>query len=171
MICDITTCKSVITMCQGYSTTTTDERWLPQLEWYIHPRIFWFIDQMRGKHTIDRFANQLPTYNSRFWDPWTHGVDALAQSDWKVHNNYINCPFNMLPKVLAKIQQTKSMATVIAPWWPGKPWCQTLRRLAVDQPWQLPKRKGVIWSGGACPEPLRNTKWRIYAWRISGMIN
>ena len=60
-------------------------------------------------------------HNSRFWDPWSQGVDALAQQNWKEHNKFVNCLFNLLPKVLNKIWQSKAIATVIAPWWPGKP--------------------------------------------------
>jgi hypothetical protein len=55
-----------------------------QHEWKLHPAIFKILDQMWGPHTIDRFASMsnrcLPTYNSRFWDPWSSGVDALAQN-------------------------------------------------------------------------------------------
>ena len=30
---------------------------------------------------------QLPEYNSLFWDPMTHRVNALAQTDWASKNN------------------------------------------------------------------------------------
>ena len=49
-----------------------------------------YCENMWGPHTMDRFASlstaQLQTYNSRYLDPWTSGVDALAQTDWSKHN-------------------------------------------------------------------------------------
>ena len=70
-----------------------------QHEWKLHPAIFRELDFLWGKHSIDRFAsmhnNLLPLYNARFWDPWCIGVDALAQDDWHLHNNFVNCPFSL----------------------------------------------------------------------------
>ena len=53
-----------------------------QYEWQLHPGIFSQLDDMWGPHTMDRFASlstaQLQTYNSRYLDPWTSGVDASS---------------------------------------------------------------------------------------------
>lgn len=144
----------------------------PQHEWQLHPNIFRTLDGMWGPHTIDRFASMknklIDNYNAQYWDPLCSGVDALAQIDWKRHNNFVNCPFNLLPKVLEKIMLTQCMATIIAPWWPGRPWFSILKRLSIVHPWRIPKRLGVTWTGGVRPEPLRNLKWRLYAWRVNG---
>ena len=130
---------------------------------------------MWGRHSVDRFAsmhnNLVAFYNSRYWDPWCSGVDALAQDDWHIHNNFINCPFNLLHQVISKIQSSGAVATVIAPWWPGRPWFHHLLQMSIATPWRLPKRKGVIWTGGVCPEPLRNLRWRLFAWRVSGRVS
>ena len=153
----------------------TLSRLSPHLEWQLHPRVFRMIDHIWGPHTIDRFASvnnyQLPVYNSLHYDPFTAGIDALAQNDWKVQNKYVNAPFNLLPKVIEKVSTSKATATVIAPMWPGRPWFQKLCQLSVARPIKLPARRGVIWSGGVCPEPLRNPRWKVYAWRICGERN
>ena len=161
----------------GKDNQTADElsRLQPQHEWALHPAVFRKLDNMWGIHTIDRFASLenhlVQRYNSRFWDPHTSGVDALAQGDWQEHNNFINCPFNLINAVLDKLIQTRAEATIIAPLWPGRPWFRRLREMSVATPWRLPKRRGVIWTGGVQPEPLRNLRWQIYAWRVSGRLN
>ena len=54
--------------------------------WQIHPKLYHYIDQIHGPHNMDRFAcaktAMCENYNSLFYDPHTHGVDALFQSDW-----------------------------------------------------------------------------------------
>ena len=62
--------------------------------WSIHPAVFLHLDQIWGPHSIDRFADITnhvrPQYNSLYHDPLTAGVDALAQTDWAGHNNFVN---------------------------------------------------------------------------------
>ena len=142
-------------------------------EWYIHPRLFNFLDSTFGPHDIDRFASilttQLPRYNSRFWDPQTEAVDALAQDDWATSQNFVNPPFRLLSKVIQKIINSKATATVIAPWWPAQPWFKTLQKMAVYAPIKLPQANRVcIPVTQYKPEPLKNYKWDIYAWKVSG---
>ncbi len=81
------------------------------------------IESTYGPFTINCFASinaQLPIYNSRHWDPYSSGTDALAQWDCSSHNNYAN------PTIL---------------------------------------RSNVV------PEPLKNPRWRLYAWRLCGNPN
>ena len=85
--------------------------------------LFLYLDAVWGPHSIDRFAyaasSQLPIYNSRFLDPNGMKVDALAQKDWSVENNFVNPPIRLLDKVLDVVRQQKAHATIIAPWWPA----------------------------------------------------
>ena len=80
-------------------------------EWQLHPRIFAYIDQMWGPHTIDRFSSMvtclLPTYNSRYRDPYSSGVDAFAQRDWHMHMNFINAPFRLISRILSRYSITR----------------------------------------------------------------
>ena len=140
-------------------------------EWQLNRGLFKYLNSLWGPHTVDRFATmvnaQLPMYNSRFADPHTSGIDALAQQDWNRHNNFVNPPFRLIPKVLQVVEKQRAQATIIAPWWPAQPWFQTLMRLSIRPPLKLPKR-GLTRGQVKMPEALKNKKWRIYAWRICG---
>ena len=144
-----------------------------QYEWFIHPALFKYIDNIFGPHSIDRFGSilthQLPRYNSLYWDPGTEGVDALFQTNWDLEVNFVNPPFRLLSKVINHIQTTQSEATVIAPFWPAKPWFNKLSQMAVHPPLKLPKPKQMcIPCLNSIPEPIKKQKWTLYAWRVSG---
>ena len=143
-------------------------------EWVLHPSIFRQLDRMFGPHTVDRFAAVstalLPTYNSRFADPCSAGVDALGQTDWGDHNNWVNPPFRLIPRVLDVIEAQRADATLIAPMWPGQPWMVRLRRLCTAPPLRLPPvtRSCLPLSELQRIEPHRNLRWTLFAWRVSG---
>jgi ribonuclease HI len=140
-------------------------------EWKLHPRLFTYIDKLWGPHTIDRFATlanaQLPKFNSLYAEPFSAGVDALAQTDWASHNNFVNAPFRLTQQVLDLVQAQKATATIIAPLWQAQPWFQRLHSLSICPPLKLPKHNAFL-PHRAKPEPYRNKKWTTYAWRISG---
>ena len=142
-------------------------------EWSLHRTLFKTIDRMWGPHTIDRFAashnHQLADYNSLHWDPGTRGVDALAQPDWKDENNYVNPPFWMLNKVISVVLEQRAHATIIAPHWPAQRWYSKLLKITYTQPLYLPNNRKVFYDQfGAVPEPCKNRRWRIAAWRVCG---
>lgn len=144
-----------------------------QYEWFMHPSLFAYIDSLFGPHTIDRFASiltrQITRYNSLFWDPETEGVDALHQNNWQNELNFVNPPFRLLSKVLQHIKQTEAEATVIAPHWPAKIWHRQLLEMAVCPPLKLPQpTKMCVPCLNQTPEPMKNWKWTLYAWRVSG---
>lgn len=158
----------------GKYNVTADglSRYQDKYEWFLHPRLFGYLDRMWGPHTCDRFASmtttQLPVYNSRFLDPLTSGVDALAQVDWQAHNNFVNAPFRLLPAVLDTISQQRAPATIIAPWWPSQPWFHRLKSMVSVPPLEIPNNSNTCRRMGMLPEPLRNRKWRLFAWRVCG---
>jgi hypothetical protein len=142
-------------------------------EWRLHPQLFRHIDAKFGPHTIDRFASltstQLPRYNSLHWDPMTSGVDALAQPDWGVEMNFVNAPFYLIPKILQVIRKQRAEATILAPLWRGQPWFQELLRMSTQPPIRVPKsQRAMLKLGPKLAEPLKNRKWTIFAWRVSG---
>lgn len=146
----------------------------PIYEWQLNPGMFRLLDTLWGPHDIDRFATmantQLPVYNSRFLDPYTTGVDGLAQQDWEHLNNFVNPPFRLLDQVLQVIIQQRAEATVIAPAWRGHMWFQKLKALSVVPPIPLPNKRQTFLNGTVA-EPLRNLKWKIFAWRVNGKKN
>lgn len=159
----------------GHANTEADfwSRSPDKHNWKMHPRLFQFIDRLWGPHTVDRFANcqntQLRRFNSRYWEPLSEGVDALAQRNWGMENNFVNPPFCLMSRVLNLIVQQKAFATVIAPLWKAQHWFQTLVRLSIAAPLKLPNSHRVCKPMGiGIPEPCHNRKWLIYAWRLYG---
>lgn len=160
----------------GRDNVTAD--WLSRVggryEWRLHPRCFRWLDRRFGPHTIDRFASflntHIPIFNSRFADPMTSGVDAIAQRDWHRHNNFANPPFRLIPRILQTVQEQRAWVTLIAPYWPAQPWFAKLQALAVAPPVRLPNHAGIICRAVSDQEaePLRNRAWRLHAWRIYG---
>ena len=145
-------------------------------EWTLHSSVFQQLESIFGPHTVDRFASlstaRLPVYNSRFRDPATSGVDALGQRDWHQHNNFVNPPFRMVPRVLDVVEAQRATATLIAPLWPGQPWLDRLRRLSVCPPLRLPPvtRCCLPLLPYQQIEPHRNTRWTLFARRICGEL-
>jgi hypothetical protein len=141
--------------------------------WMLHPKLFSLLEQRWGPHTVDRFASlltaQLPRFNTRFWEPLSEGVDAFAQC-WTQENNYVNPPWALLPQVINKVIQDRAVATIIAPEWPGQPWFQTLRSIMIALPMYLPKHQQTFHFMGPNPEPRKNHRWTIAAWRVSGRL-
>jgi hypothetical protein len=159
---------------KGVDNTEADRlsRIPDKYNWKLHPGLFRLIDRIMGPHTVDRFASgvntQLPRFNARFWEPYSEGVDALAQQNWGQELNFVNAPFRLLGKVLEVVTMQRAEATVIAPWWPGQTWFRKLQSMSVMTPFRIPNKKQSFMYMGSTPEPLRNRKWAIYAWRISG---
>ena len=149
---------------------------LPQkYEWTLHPELFNYLDRKFGPHTIDRFASvntyQCEVYNSRFLDPFSSGLNALEQTDWHQHNNFVNPPLRLLPEILRLIISQKARATIIAPYWPAMPWFRTLQLLSTSHPIKLPHPKLICFPvQNTTPEPCKNASWKLYAWRVSGQI-
>jgi len=143
-------------------------------DYKLNPVMFQYLDAVWGPHTVDRCAaitnNQIPRYNSLYWDPETAGVDCLAQQDWGNENNYVCPPFRLIPKIIRKLQVHRATATLIAPKWPNQPWYQTLLQMSVAPPIPIPNLPQTFMpEGNQIPEPRRN-KWRILAWRLHGGI-
>ena len=146
---------------------TTDKH-----NWMLHPRLFAYIDRLWGPHTVDRFANcvnaQLPRFNSRYFEPLSEGIDALSQVNWGQEKNFVNAPFCLLSKVLDIVETQRATATAIAPKWPAQMWFRRLLKMSIAPPIKLPQSANVFRSMGIVPEPRRNLKWQIFAWRICG---
>ena len=142
--------------------------------WQLNRGLFMILNQLWGQFTVDRFATLqntlLPRFNSRYYEPMSEGIDALAQ-DWSGENNYINPPWALLPQVVTKIRADKALATVIAPVWPGQVWYQKLVNMLVEPPILLPQSQNIfIPMGVSNIEPWKNRGWKIAAWRVCGDI-
>ena len=94
------------------------------------------VEERYGEHSIDRFACpdnvkvRSGAYNSRFLEPGMmdcKGIDALAQPDWHLHNNYVHPPYALLAPTIHTIRRTKAKATLIFPAWKGAVFWPLLR--------------------------------------------
>ena len=93
-------------------------------DWSIHPTVFQQLELLWGSHTINRFANhlnnQLPRFNSRFWNPYSETVDAFT-CNWVGESNWLCPPPFLIPRVIRYTLQTGANGTVIVPRWPSAP--------------------------------------------------
>ena len=148
-------------------------RYSSKYNWKLHPALFRYLDKVWGPHNMDRFAcmasTMCPLYNSLYLDPKTSGVDALSQNDWAQYNNYVNAPFRLIPKILNILDHYQATATIIAPKFKAHSFYKKLIKRSIAHPIRLPQlRKVCVPLCPVLPEPLRNPRWALYAWRICG---
>ncbi len=146
-------------------------RLLPQHKWRVHPSIFNELQWKWGLHTIDHMAMKrntlLPHFNLRFWERHVEAMDTLLQ-DWTHNNNWVAPPLVLLPVVVQLLQQQNTWATVLAPVWISKAWCQELLELCNVPLQMLPHPAPLILLSGMALEPLQCGNWCIAAFRTSG---
>ena len=116
-------------------------------EWTLCPEAFCEL-LCRWPATIDLFAmllnHRLPAYFSPMVDPQSAGMDAMLQP-WDGLQAYAFPPFSLLPRVLAKVQQSRGLElTLVAPFWPQHPWFPDLLELLVEVPFFLPRRRDLL---------------------------
>jgi hypothetical protein len=137
--------------------------------WRLPQHLFDQLQRRWGPHSVDRFASQhahlLPRWNSL--DPdGAETVDAFSTS-WSSENNFLNAPWDLLPRILAKVRAENATATLIAPWWPAQPWWPVLQDLSCDRVrLHLPPAQPLPSPATRPAEPLRNQQWRVYAFRV-----
>jgi hypothetical protein len=123
---------------QGEQNKLADylSRFSETADWATEWEIFQHLDQLWGRHTIDRFASwtnkKVERYNSATLDSQAELVDAFSAPTWRTtpdqiqppfkENNYINPPFHLLEQVVNKIIQDKATATLIIPMWTQHQW-------------------------------------------------
>lgn len=113
----------------------------PHIEFRLQPRIFSKIDRLFGPHEVDTFAavenHQLPLYVSWRPDPFSMYPDIFSR---KLPRGRLYCfpPFCLILRLLNKIRLEARSATVIVPFWVGKPFWPILLDLLTDWPAILP---------------------------------
>ena len=139
-------------------------------EWPLHRDVFRDL-RLRWPVMVDLFAtsanHRCSVYFSPFRDPQAAGTDAFLQS-WDEPQAYAFPPRSIIPRVLAKLRASRgTFLTLVAPYWPQRPWFSVLLDLAVAPPVVLP----------SCPDlfqPLSGLRHsdllrlRLHAWRLSG---
>lgn len=94
-------------------------------EWKLAPQLFQDICREFGTPEIDLFASrlnhQVPIYMSWKPDPRAVAVDALSEC-WKSWFFYAFPPFNIIGKVLQKIEFENSKGILVVPKWTTQTW-------------------------------------------------
>ena len=89
-------------------------------DYSVNDGVFYFLDELWGPHTCDRFAchynAKLPKFNTRFYQPGTSGVNAFAQ-DWSNDNNWLCPPVCLTCKVLSHLKVCNAAGTLVVPLW------------------------------------------------------
>ena len=98
--------------------------------------------------TVDLFATslnyRLQVYFSPMADPQAAAVDALVQSWDNLQANAFP-PFSLLQRVLSKVHDSHNLElTLVAPFWPLRPWFPDLHDLLVEVPVLLPLRQDLL---------------------------
>ena len=141
-------------------------------EWKLNENVFRNITRRWGTPDIDLFASRLNFQIKPFvsWkaDPEATAINAFTIS-WSETFSYIFPPFNLLGKVLQKLQEDKGKAIVKVQEWKTQTWYPMLQKLMLDQPIQLPQRKSLLLLqfNTEKTHPLL-PKMRMQAWLLSG---
>ena len=143
------------------------------VEWSLDPDVFVSLCHVFGHPDIDLFAsrlnNKLPLYYSWKPDPGASGVNALSIS-WGNVFGYAFPPFNLINRVLSKLEYESGSVTLICPYWPSQPWFVNLCELLVDVPVLLPPLRSLL----RCPVQPSQThpllpQMRLIACKLSRM--
>ena len=106
-------------------------------EWALKVSVFDLLGPTYGSPGIDLFASsrnaKLPIYISWLPNQLAYAVDAFTVS-WQDLNFYAFPPFNLLPRVLAKIIQDKATGILIIPLWTTQSWFPLVLTLLIQHP-------------------------------------
>ena len=106
-------------------------------EWALDHNMFLNICHQLGTPTIDLFASrinkQLPRYMSFLPDSQATAINAFHHV-WDEFA-FIFPPFNLIPRVLKKIQEDRTPAAILVfPKWEGTAWYPKARRMSLKSP-------------------------------------
>ena len=158
----------------GVLNTIADEKsrvMKDRSNWRLDPEIFHQIQVRWGPLEVDMFASRLTTQLERFFswrpDSEVEARDAFSQ-DWTrlQRKGYANPPWNLVGRVLNRVQQQEITQVLIAPVWKSQPWYPTLLELLVDFPLCLPQRRDLIMP--THPQCMPVMTPQLAAWHISG---
>lgn len=141
-------------------------------DWMLNPTIFERISRRFPDLEVDLFATRLTSQLARFYswrpDPMAEATDALLQ-DWRSVRGYANPPWNLVGRVLARVEEQTADLVLVAPVWPSQPWYPKLLGLlkapplTITPPEEEPVMVEVPAQGPEILPPLA-------VWPISGNI-
>ena len=106
----------------------------------LNPLIFQQILSHFPYLEVDLFAMQLTYQLPRFYswrpDPLGEATDAFLQ-DWSLVRGFANPPWNLIGRVLTKVESQGAELILLAPIWPSQPWYPKLLSLLVSHPLRI----------------------------------
>ena len=104
---------------------------------------------------------------SPYHDHNSLGTDTLLQN-WNGWQAYAFPHWSLLPGVLEKLRSTSGvLLTIIAPYWPQRPWFPDLLDLVVDGPVALPQSRDLLRQPRFHRFHLGVSRLCLHAWRLS----
>ncbi len=116
-------------------------------DWMLNPSIFQSVMGTFPYLEVDLFATRLTSQLPRFFswrpDPLAEATDAFLQ-DWSRIQGYANPPWNLVGRVMAKVQNQAADLILVAPIWPSQPWYPNLLGLLGATPPRIDPQEEVI---------------------------
>ena len=139
-------------------------------EWTLKQEVFQDLCK-RWPVSIDLFATSLNHRCSIYFSPYHDrnalGMDALLQS-WNGWQAYAFPPWSLIPAVLKNLRSSSGvLLTIIAPYWPQRPWFLDLLDLVVDGPVTLPQSRDLLRQPHFHRFHLGVSRLSLHAWRLS----
>jgi len=135
-------------------------------DWRFSPKLFQrMVLQQFPDLTVDLFASPgnrlLPRFCS--WVPAPHSLGDAFQLDWTREVPWVNPPWPLIPRVLARLAQCQGRAVLCLPYWRSAPWFPVILQHVTSMTVLPPQlvAKVVERTNPAVPEPLRNPRWSL----------
>ena len=158
-------------------------------EWTLKQEVFRDLCK-RWPVSIDLFAtsqnHRFSIYFSPYHDHNALGTDALLQN-WNGWQAYAFPPWSLIPAVLKNLRSSSGvLLTIIAPYWPQRPWFPDLLDLVVDGPVALPQSRdllrqphfiGSIWECPGCCfmlgdyQAIHPCRWILRACSVASFLS
>ena len=139
-------------------------------EWTLKQEVFRDLCR-RWPVSIDLFAtsqnHRCSIYFSPYHDRNAQGTDVLLQN-WNGWQAYAFPPWSLILAVLKKLRSSSGvLLTIIAPYWPQRPWFPDLLDLLVDGPIALPQSRNLLRQPHFHRFHLGVSRLSLHAWRLS----
>ena len=138
---------------------------LPHSEWSLNMTVFQSLCRLWPVQ-IDLFAtsanHRCSIYFSPYRDPQSAGTDAFLQS-WDGLQAYSFPPFAIIPRVLAKLRESRGTELTLQ-----RPWFPDLLQLSLAPPVILPDRLDLLLLPRSWLRYPGLHRLRLHAWRLSG---
>ncbi|XP_057299198.1 uncharacterized protein LOC130629847 [Hydractinia symbiolongicarpus] len=160
------TCDVWLSACHipGVLNTIADyksRQFQDNIEWSLNVKQFNIISDIFWKFDIDLFASRLNAkcedYFSLRPDPDAKAVNAFAQT-WSNLNFYAFPPFNLIGKVLAKINIDQATGILVVPFWSSQLWFPQAINMLYRTPVLFPPSSKLLFLPGTKRQhPLHQT--------------